>query len=893
MPALNITNSNNIASLDFKETSDLCEGVFIIDLSPTIWISGGASNVLGASVKVTNPYGVVIKYPPTSGYDIYPPMTSAIEVDIPTQASNYQYGNYTVEVYLTDSNGTIYTLSKPVNICAPNPRNKNVNHGSLSATLDGNCVTGKVAVIADTVPTYKGAISDSQVNEFTLKYPTVSERAPEVVTLPIFNAQLFEGEYRFEGTICAHYSLGDNIFANVNYRVKRYKTIRCLLDKSCVAARLAELQNQISQDCTDKEKIATQNTIINALLLLTVIDGLTNDGQDPSDYISQLESVLGCVCTCNCADGTPIIPTVITDDFVIQGCNVTLVEAGVTKTYTINNYAYIVEVTDNGNAITITSPTLEDCTQTQTITFNIDVVYDQIKAQIVNTTEYNFWASIINKTWDDLSLTCLDSPASWSTWTFAQRSQWIISSLCAGGRCEAIIASNTTSVSGVDVVVDWQSVSGVYSVEIYLDDILVGAVIQPTSIFTIEGAADGNSHDYTLISRCSNGSVGTVLVGTFNYFGCPAIAAPTVTDTNVEDATCPYDLTALVNTLPLGVTAEWHTINSTHPASLVANPASATTGIYHVFAKDSNGCYSLGTQVILTCSTETACTAPQNLLVEAITDGFRVRFQSSTYPPPSNSYTVKRRLKSSPDVSGSYTTIGTPTWNATENRWQILDETAIDNTLYVYRAISNCASSAPYIDYSFANITCPTVTLTPSSTSMGYSFTDVGGSVNKYEVRIYDAASVTLIHTDTVLPAFSNPITGTFVYLTGGTTYNVRVRVFIDTYYMDCSFTVGTTIPSDTISNPAYMNLSSPSMSGTIDVTTVGGRTLRFANFSTCGVANAQIIISGGIGTINNNITSAATNASQNVDTLIPVGSYTFTGTLTSGCTSAASIYFI
>lgn len=797
MSAKVITGSPNIASLDFNVLADLCEGSFIIDLDSTIWISGGASNVLGASFKVTNPSGVVVKNYPTSGYDIYPPMTEDVEVNVPTQASNYQYGTYTFEVSLTDADSTIYTLIKSVKICAPDSKNKTRNYGSLSATLDGNCVTGRVVVIADTPPNYQGFTTDSQVNDFLIKYPTVSEVAPEETTQNNFSVQLYEGEYQFSGTICAHYSLGDNVTANVNYRVKRNKTIKCLLDRACIAARLSELQYQISQDCTDAEKIATQATIINALLLLTVIDSRATTGLDPSDAISELETVLGCICSCNCAEGTPIIPLNPTGDFVVEGCNVTEDSVGLTTTYTINNYAYYVDYVHNGGVITISAPTLNNCTKTQVLTFNIGTAYTQLKAQIVGSTEFNYWASVINHAWDSLSLTCIGSPPQWSTWTFAQRSQWLFNNFCEGGNCDALILGNTVIADGSDVIVEWSDDGIAFEVAIYMDGILVGNVLAPTATFTIEGAADGNDHEYKLISKCSNGVVGNTLSGSFTFFGCPAIAQPTVTDANVEDATCPYDLSALVNTLPLGITAEWHNLNNTSASSLVANPTSVTGGIYYVFAKNASGCYSLGTQVILTCDEDTTCSAPQNLLIQSISGGFRVRFESAEYPPPSNSYTVKRRLESDPDVSGSYTTIGTPTWNAGVNRWEILDATAVDNTLYVYRAISNCTSSAPYIDYEFADLDCPTVGLTPGDTTMGYSFNGVGGEVDKYEVQIYEVDETTLIHTDTIVPAFSSPITGTFIYLTAGVFYSVRVKVFIGTFSETCAFQTEETTGGD------------------------------------------------------------------------------------------------
>lgn len=348
-----------------------------------------------------------------------------------------------------------------------------------------------------------------------------------------------------------------------------------------------------------------------------------------------------------------------------------------------------------------------------------------------------------------------------------------------------------------------------------MDDILQGTVLQPTTIFTIDGAADGNAHTYVLVSKCTNGSAGTILTGSFTYFGCPLIAPPTVTSSSIADATCPYNLTALVNALPIGITAEWHNLNNTLASSLVPNATQVTGGSYYVFAKNSNGCYSLPANVIVVCSATTACTAPQNLIVEAITGDFRVRFQSAAYPPPLQSYTVKRRLTADTDIPANYTTIGTPTWNLSESRWEILDTTGIDNTLYTYRATSNCTSSSPYADYIFANLTCPTLTLTPSQTSMAYSFTGVGGGVDKYQVSIYDSTGVTLIHTNTHVPAFTNPITGTFVYLTNGVTYKVRIKVFIGTYSYDCAFVASTTITTNNYTLSSSYNYAITSVTGT------------------------------------------------------------------------------
>jgi hypothetical protein len=786
--------SVNIATLDSAITSNLCSGIFSIDILPSTYIGAGADNVMGANVRVTNPYGVVIKQYPTSGYDIYPPLTDVVEVYIPTQAGNYQYGQYKVEVELIDADGTVFTISKNVKICVPDANNKTRNYGSLSATINGICKEGKVYIIADGVPNYNGAISDSQVNDFTLEYPTSSGLDVLETTNGSFSTNLFEGVYKFKGTICGHYSFGDNIFANVNYKLKREKNIRCLLDETCIYAKLSQLDAQTKSDCTEAEKADTQNVIIGALRLVKTIEVAANSGFDASDYIDELEDLLGCVCTCNCADGTPVINTNPSKDFIINGCNVTKTTVGLTDTYDIDNYAYVVAVTANGNAITISAPILADCTQTQTITFNISAVYAQVKNQIVNATEYNFWASIINRAWNSLDIACVGiSQTLWDSYTFAQRSQAILNQLCVGGVCNAQITDESITNTGANVTKNWNNDEDVYEVAAYLDGVLQGTVLSPVETFTFIGAADGDAHTWTLVAKCTNGSVGNSLNGTFTYYGCPAIATPIVSLNSVPAADCPYDLTALVSGLAAGITAEWHNLNNTNTSSLVADPTNVSDGTYFVFGKDSNGCYSLPAQVIVVCTGATNCSAPQTLLVESITGGFRIRFQGAAFPPPLNSYTVKRRLTSDPDTSGSYTTIGTPTWNATVNRWEILDATPTPNTSYTYRAISNCTSTAPYMDYVFANISCPTLTLTPTEGSLAYSFTGVGGGIDKYEVKIYEADGTTLVHTDTIVPAFSNPITGTFLYLDSSTAYKVRVSPFIGTYYKDCPLVTSTT----------------------------------------------------------------------------------------------------
>jgi hypothetical protein len=232
-----------------------------------------------------------------------------------------------------------------------------------------------------------------------------------------------------------------------------------------------------------------------------------------------------------------------------------------------------------------------------------------------------------------------------------------------------------------------------------------------------------------------------------------------------------------------------------------------------------------------------------------------ITFNSATTPPPS--YLVKRRLAVDPDVAGSYTTIGTPVFNAGTNKWQIVDNTIAFNTLYVYKAESQCADgSRPSAFYQFANFNCPSVTITPQSNSIDYSFTPVGGQVSQYIVELYDSTETTLISSNTYVPAFPSPITGTFTGLTTNTTYKVRVKMNIGLIQNACTFIPTATTVSAGVINVLFGGLpvtqGANSANGTI--TGMVGTTVnvRLLMGGTDAAAVLNYNIDGTTGTINN-----------------------------------------
>lgn len=820
MPGTQITGSTNIAVLDSKIVANTCIGKFYVDISPSIWIGSGKTNVLGANIQITNPLGVIVK-PYGSNYEIAPAlsagMDAVISFNIPTQGGTYQFGTYTVEVKLFDANGTSYLVTKSVKICEPDQKNITRNYATLSAKLSGVCKDGKLFVIVNNLPVYNGKNVESQVNDFTLDYPTASGLTPLTATVTSFSVQLFEGVYKFEGTVCGLYNMGDNIYVKILFKVNVEKNQKCLIDECCVQAQFAALIKQMGEDCTDAEKANTANIILESLLYIKEAELAANCGEDPSPSIEALEKLLGCSCTCACNEGTPIIDQTPGRDVVITGCGVYKSSTGLTDTYTIDNYEYKVTVVDNGGAITIAAADTNGCIKTQVVTFNVDVVYSQIK-EIANSnnTEALFWASVIRKSLVGLDASCLGLTASqYAQLTLPQIFQTIYSKFCLCCGCTAQLSNVTVTQSGSNLVFNWAE-ANVYSVDIYVNNIFQTNVLAGVLTYTyIAPRFSDPVMQYRLVPKCANGSSGTPVENGINFTGRVFILPPVVV-TNHLVGPCPYDLTTNLIALPLGVTAEWHTANNTTPDTLLPNPTQALQGAYFVFAKDDNNFYSEGVQVTLVCDETGSCSAPQNLSVLPAFGGNLVQFQSAAYPPPLNSYTVKRRLKSDSDIPGNYTTIGTPAWNNTANRWMINDPSAVSNVLYVYRAFSNCGGTAPYIDFEYASIVCPTLTVTPKVTYLNYSFVNSGSEIDKYEVSIYESDGVTLVHKNTHLPVFSNPIIGAFAYLDANTDYRIGIKAYIGTYVKDCgqinasTLSDTATLTFDYIAGRSSMALSNP-----------------------------------------------------------------------------------
>lgn len=790
MSATIVTGSANITLFDQKITGDLYAGNFIIDVTPSVFLN--TSNLLGVKIQIKNPYGFVIRAYGNS-YDIVAPFTSAFTFAVPTQLNKYQYGTYTFEAEITETGGVIkHYNSKSLKIC----ENPDVSNVCISLLAD--CKAGHLNFKTKQPPPYQGVLPTNKVESWLVKYPT-GTIAQETFSASNISLPLFEGVYNISGTITAVYPLGDNTFAKLGFTSTIEQPIKCYIDFSCFWVKIKYYVDLMNNDCDIVLKQQYDKIIKDAIALIEIANYANVFGNDPTEYITQLEELLDCACA-NCSSTSEVINGDPAENITINGVGVTSVLEGLTRTYTINNYSYVSTADPAQNIITISGGVISGSVVTQTLSVNIANLYAAVKTQINNFTEYTQIGTYVKNGYvpSNPTLAFLGiSIGTYNSETFAQFLERVMvkmASCCGSVTCLADITELATSASGMNTLVDWGNVANVYSVDIYVDDNFVDNVLAPLSNYLLVGYNDGTEHTVKISAKCSNGAIGETLSRTFNYAGCDAIISPSLSSNVVTGATCPYDLTTLHSAAPVGFTYEWHNANNTSPLSLVPNPASVSSGIYFIFSKqNTTGCYSPANQVILTCAVAGNCTEPLSMLVESAVGGALISFSSAAIPPPS--YLVKRRLASDPDVGGSYSTIGAPTFNGDTNKWEILDAAPTNNTLYVYKAESQCSDATrPSSFYTFAKITCPVVTLTPAATTMGYSFTNVGGGVDKYIVSINTVVPQSLITSNTITPAFASPITGSLTGLTASTNYEVVVGVFIGTYLKKCpSILISTT----------------------------------------------------------------------------------------------------
>lgn len=723
-----INDSFFISTLSSKVVYDMDSGNITADLSPSKWIGTGYEDVVSAVIDILDKNGNIIK-----SQTIYPPMTDVVTAAIPTQDGIYKWGEYTVRVTLDDGTNQ-YVDNSPYNLIPPEKPNKNT--GTIDINIRPNRTINKTGVFASVPPPYNDAEVSSYIESGMYYYPNGSDFDNVPIVFTPFEVAWAQGRSEVQMTILATYVFSDNVSVIVKYTGDVSKQISGVNDLCLAWAAIKDLLARLEVDCDSETKSALNSKLDMAVELVVLISVGNQCGYDVDNYVQELEGILGVGLTCNTV--LPIEQQVLPAESIeITGCGVQRESTGLTTRYKIDNYQYVVLVTNGGSCIKQTNIT-DGCTKVTTLSFD----WANISSLMLTYFEgaYNArFLNILNTALNYIAVPeCIDTITSWRNKDFKAKFQKVLDVQCAC--CGTPIGGDFTFELDCDGAV----VSGSYEIgtETLNETVVVG--VQVTGAANVTASISGNGFFGVLASTAVNSSTSQLTIP-FNYDGSGSGGLKNATIT--------------INT-PSGQISCLVPVVVTVPAS---------------------------------------CSAPISPSVSIIGSTVTVSFFPATNEPPS--YEVMRRWINDPDEPGSYVLLPTPTYNVGLGKYQTTETYDSDdvNKLWVYKVVSLCSDpeSRPYNTTVFVTQTCPTLTLTAGEDAISYSYPNVGGDTNQYRVALY-LGSTLVGSVQTKTPPFSSPITGNFSGLSENTTYTIKVFVEIingsDTYTKECSQTIKTAV---------------------------------------------------------------------------------------------------
>lgn len=251
---------------------------------------------------------------------------------------------------------------------------------------------------------------------------------------------------------------------------------------------------------------------------------------------------------------------------------------------------------------------------------------------------------------------------------------------------------------------------------------------------------------------------------------------------NAPTVVCPYIL--LNNPILTGGTATLTWLSSGTMFNVyidgVLQSGMPTNSLTYTSSNLANGSHTA--EVIALCNSgtpqrdfqtfliNTACPVPNQLAV-TLTGGIAGLSWALDSNSNNQSQTIQYKLNSVSNWSTS-SSVNPITTTATINGLN-------QNKLYNFQIINNCSvgGPSPSTPITAVELTCPSINLTPTSTSINYSFVGLGGDVDTYVLILLDSTGITILQSKTESAPFASTITNTFNGLSSSTTYQVQCTV--------------------------------------------------------------------------------------------------------------------
>jgi hypothetical protein len=382
---LPITTSPDITNLNFDVLYDISGGVPSIVLTNTsIGNPSGTTNLDNCDwwYDVTDPNGTYIHQGTIGTPDVVADNWTTLTLPTgawPTPFGIPPYGQivfscsmpYRTTLYVKDSLGNVYSLTKATTICRPNGSTEKTrgNFGVAEAFAETKCNIAKIYATDKTNYTYQSRLGTATSSTWKLAYPMDAEgNDPEVVTVTDRATVIFPVGYSAKGyqlnlSTFSTYNMGDGTYIKIQYKFDKVFAVYCNVDLCQLVCEIDKLYKLLPTKCGTVENTEVKDKLlrINTLLGQCFI-GINQPlcGIDVPALIEEIKKIGGF--TCNCGTGGGINAIGVTDgDITIETVTTGAITASVTNVgnnYTINlavpgaTAGTLQEVTDNGNTTT-------------------------------------------------------------------------------------------------------------------------------------------------------------------------------------------------------------------------------------------------------------------------------------------------------------------------------------------------------------------------------------------------------------------------------------------------------------------------------------------------------------------------------------------------------------
>lgn len=343
-----ITDSPDIAFLDFNILYDISVGIPSITLTnKSISATSPPDGLANCTwwYLINTPSGVSIH----AGSQATPDVTLSDWTTLtipsgawPTPFGTPPYGQvefssavpYTAQLYVIDSDGHIYRVTKQVTICRPNGNTSATlgSFGQATVILLTKCEVAKIYGTDTTNYTYQSILGTSQTSTWTLRYPmdangnmpdpAVVTNKPSVIFPIGYNAQ----GYQLYMNTFSTYDMGDGQSIKVQYKFLATFAVLCNLNLCEVQCEIDKLAALLPAKCGTVENLEVKDQYQRLVgLQAKCLTGIQQPlcGIDVPATINEMKRILGRDFDCGCSIGSGINPVGNTSGSIILGLDLT------------------------------------------------------------------------------------------------------------------------------------------------------------------------------------------------------------------------------------------------------------------------------------------------------------------------------------------------------------------------------------------------------------------------------------------------------------------------------------------------------------------------------------------------------------------------------------------